>query len=42
MTTENDKLQLKTQIEELINRIDDEAALRRIYLILVVIIGGDK
>lgn len=42
MTTENDKLQLKAKIVELINRIDDEAALRRIYLILVVITGAGK
>ena len=42
MKTGNDKTQLKAQIAELINRIDDEAVLRRIYLILVIITGADK
>lgn len=42
MKMEVDKAQLKTQIMEIIDRIHDEATLRRIYLILVVIIGADK
>lgn len=36
----NDKF--KKEIKELINQINDEAALRRIYLILVVITGAGK
>lgn len=42
MKTGNDKTQLKAQIAELINQIDDEAVLRRIYLILAIITGADK
>lgn len=34
--------EFKKEIKELINQINDEAALRRIYLILVVITGADK
>ena len=32
----------KSQIAKLVNRINDEAILRRIYLILIVIIGADE
>ncbi len=38
MTTEA----YKSQIAKLVNRINDEAILRRIYLILIVIIGADE
>lgn len=36
MTTET----YKAQIAELVNQINDDAILRRIYLILIVITGG--
>lgn len=37
-----DNEDLKNEIIELINQISDAAVLRRIYLILVVIIGTDR
>lgn len=37
-----DKNYYKEQIQELLNKTDDEQVLRRIYLILVVIVGAGK
>lgn len=37
-----DNEDLKNEIIELINQISDAAVLRRIYLIIVVIVGADR
>lgn len=40
-TYEKDKEEYKSQIIELVNSIQDESILRRIYLILISMLGAD-